>query len=69
MTMNFYQSYTNIGVKPRKELEQKGNRAFLERMDIEKLLVKKGDFIINKLLAWKGAIGLSNYEGVTSPAL
>ena len=31
-------------------------------------MVKKGDFIVNKLLAWMGAIGLSNYEGVTSPA-
>ena len=57
--------YTNIGVKPRKELEQKGNRATTTD---GYWLVKKGDFIINKLLAWMGAIGLSNYEGVTSPA-
>ena len=57
--------YTNIGVKPRKELEQKGNRATTTD---GYWLVKKGDFIVNKLLAWMGAIGLSNYEGVTSPA-
>ena len=57
--------YTHIGVKPRKELEAKGNRATTTD---GYWLVKKGDFIVNKLLAWMGAIGLSNYEGVTSPA-
>ena len=57
--------YTNIGVKPRKELEARGNRATTTD---GYWLVKKGDFIVNKLLAWMGAIGLSDYEGVTSPA-
>ena len=57
--------YTEIGVKPRKELEERGNRATTTD---GYWLVKKGDFIVNKLLAWMGAIGLSNYEGVTSPA-
>ena len=57
--------YTDIGVKPRKELEEKWNRATTTD---GYWLVKKGDFIVNKLLAWMGAIGLSNYEGVTSPA-
>ena len=57
--------YTDIGVKPRKELAEKGNRATTTD---GYWIVKKGDFIVNKLLAWMGAIGLSNYEGVTSPA-
>ena len=57
--------YTEIGVKPRKELEERGNRSATTD---GYWLVKKGDFIVNKLLAWMGAIGLSNYEGVTSPA-
>ena len=57
--------YTDIGVKPRKELEARGNRATTTD---GYWLVKRGDFIVNKLLAWMGAIGLSNYEGVTSPA-
>ena len=57
--------YTDIGVKPRKELEERGNRA---TTTAGYWLVKKGDFIVNKLLAWMGAIGLSRYEGVTSPA-
>ena len=57
--------YTDIGVKPRKELEERGNKASTTD---GYWLVKKGDFIVNKLLAWMGAIGLSEYEGVTSPA-
>lgn len=57
--------YTDIGVKPRRELEEKGNKASTTD---GYWLVKKGDFIVNKLLAWMGAIGLSEYEGVTSPA-
>jgi type I restriction enzyme S subunit len=57
--------YTDIGVKPRKELEERGNKASTTD---GYWLVKKGDVVVNKLLAWMGAIGVSNYDGVTSPA-
>jgi len=57
--------YTDIGVKPRKDLEERGNRASTTDGYWK---VQKGDIIVNKLLAWMGAIGLSNYDGVTSPA-
>ena len=57
--------YTDIGVKPRKELEQKGNKATTTDGYWK---VKTDDIIVNKLLAWMGAIGVSNYDGVTSPA-
>ncbi|PTB88358.1 restriction endonuclease subunit S [Pseudidiomarina aestuarii] len=57
--------YTDIGVKPRKELEQKGNKASTTD---GYWMVKKGDLIVNKLLAWMGAVGMSDYDGVTSPA-
>lgn len=57
--------YTAIGVKPRKDLEQKGNKASTTD---GYWLVRKGDIIVNKLLAWMGAVGYSEYEGVTSPA-
>ena len=57
--------YTDIGVKPRKELEQKGNKASTTDGYWR---VRKGDIIVNKLLAWMGAIGVSEYDGVTSPA-
>jgi type I restriction enzyme S subunit len=57
--------YTDIGVKPRRELEEKGNKASTTD---GYWFVQKGDFIVNKLLAWMGAIGISEYNGVTSPA-
>ncbi|MBL0721543.1 MAG: restriction endonuclease subunit S, partial [Sulfurovum sp.] len=57
--------YTDIGVKPRKELADRGNKASTTDGYWK---VRKGDFIVNKLLAWMGAIGISNYDGVTSPA-
>jgi len=57
--------YTEIGVRPRKDLEQKGNKASTKD---GYWIVKKGDLIVNKLLAWMGAVGYSDYNGVTSPA-
>lgn len=57
--------YTHIGVRPRKELEQKGNKATTTD---GYWVVKCGDIIVNKLLAWMGAVGVSHYHGVTSPA-
>jgi type I restriction enzyme S subunit len=57
--------YTEIGVRPRKELEAKGNKATTTD---GYWMVQKGDLIVNKLLAWMGAIGISDYDGVTSPA-
>ncbi|MBG1263689.1 restriction endonuclease subunit S [Nostoc commune] len=57
--------YSDIGVKPRKELEERGNKASTTD---GYWFVKKGDVIVNKLLAWMGAIGVSEYDGVTSPA-
>ncbi len=63
--MELLSVYTHIGVKPRKDLEQRGNKASTTD---GYWIVKKGDIICNKLLAWMGAIGVSHYEGVTSPA-
>lgn len=57
--------YTHIGVRPRKDLEQKGNRATTTD---DYWVVRKGDIIVNKLLAWMGAVGASHFDGVTSPA-
>ena len=41
--------YTDIGVRPRKDLKQKGNRASTTDGYWK---VQKGDFIVNKLLVW-----------------
>jgi type I restriction enzyme, S subunit len=57
--------YASIGVRPRKDMEQRGNKSVTTD---GYWIVKKGDIIVNKLLAWMGAIGLSEYDGVTSPA-
>jgi len=57
--------YTHIGVRPRKELEQRGNKA---SSTDGYWIVNAGDIIVNKLLAWMGAVGVSHYNGVTSPA-
>jgi type I restriction enzyme, S subunit len=52
-------------VRPRKSLDERGNRASTTDGYWK---VRKGDIVVNKLLAWMGAIGLSDYDGVTSPA-
>ena len=57
--------YSSIGVRPRKDMEQRGNKSVTTD---GYWIVRKGDIIVNKLLAWMGAIGLSEYDGVTSPA-
>ncbi len=63
--MELLSVYTHIGVRPRKSLEQRGNKASTTD---GYWVVKEGDIICNKLLAWMGAIGASHYQGVTSPA-
>lgn len=57
--------YASIGVRPRKDLEARGNKA---SSTDGYWLVKRGDIVVNKLLAWMGSVGLSEYDGVTSPA-
>ncbi|WP_435248222.1 restriction endonuclease subunit S [Vibrio sp. nBUS_14] len=57
--------YAGIGVKPRKDLEARGNKA---SSTDGYWIVKKNDIVVNKLLAWMGSVGLSEYNGVTSPA-
>lgn len=63
--MELLSIYTHIGVRPRKDLEERGNKASTTD---GYWIVRKGDLIVNKLLAWMGAVGVSHYEGVTSPA-
>ena len=57
--------YSSIGVRRRKDMEARGNKA---RSTDGYWIVKKNDIVVNKLLAWMGSVGLSEYEGVTSPA-
>lgn len=57
--------YAGIGVKPRKDMEARGNKA---SSTDGYWVVRKNDIVVNKLLAWMGSVGLSEYDGVTSPA-
>ena len=57
--------YTGIGVFPHGEQEERGNKAItVEGYKV----VHVNDIVVNIILAWMGAIGVSNYNGVTSPA-
>lgn len=57
--------YTELGVFPHGEQEERGNKA----VTVEGYKkVKKNDLVVNIILAWMGAMGISSYDGVTSPA-
>lgn len=56
--------FTKIGVDLRENMEDRGNKASTV---MNYKIVKKDDMIVNKLLAWMGAFGVSSYNGVTSP--
>lgn len=57
--------YTDIGVFPHGEQAERGNKAVQAE---GYKIVKKNDIVVNIILAWMGAIGVSEYDGVTSPA-
>lgn len=64
--VNLISLYTRLGVVQNKDVEYTtGNRA--RNADGYKI-VHKNDIIVNIILCWMGAIGMSNYDGVTSPA-
>ncbi|NQK67277.1 restriction endonuclease subunit S [Streptococcus suis] len=57
--------YTEYGVFPHGEREEKGNKAVTTE---GYKVVFKNDIVVNIILAWMGSIGMSGYDGVTSPA-
>lgn len=64
--VNLISLYANSGVHQHADIEHTtGNKA--RNADGYKV-VKKEDIIVNILLCWMGAIGRSDYDGVTSPA-
>jgi type I restriction enzyme S subunit len=64
--VNLISLYTSLGVLQHSDIEHTtGNRA--QNADGYKI-VNKDDIIVNILLCWMGAIGRSEYNGVTSPA-
>lgn len=64
--VNLISLYTELGVVQNKDIVYKtGNKAISTE---GYKTVKKGDIIVNIILSWMGAIGVSDYDGVTSPA-
>lgn len=64
--VNLISLYTDLGVVQHSDLEKiTGNKAVTA--DGYKQ-VYPNDIVVNTILCWMGAIGMSNYAGVTSPA-
>lgn len=64
--VNLISLYANLGVRQHKDIEHTtGNKA--RNADGYKV-VYPDDIVVNILLCWMGAIGRSDYYGVTSPA-
>lgn len=64
--VNLISLYTELGVVQHSDIvETTGNRAVTAE---GYKIVHKGDIVVNIILCWMGAIGKSNYNGVTSPA-
>lgn len=58
--------YREYGVIPKESRDDNHN---VTSEDVSKYKwVKPGDFVINKMKAWQGSMGLSRYEGIVSPA-
>ena len=64
--VNLISLYTSLGVVQNCDVEYKsGNKA---RTAENYKIVHNGDIVVNIILCWMGAVGLSKYNGVTSPA-
>jgi len=56
------------GVIQRDVLSKEENHNFIPDDLSGYKIVKEGQFVINKMKAWQGSYGVSNYEGLVSPA-
>ena len=64
--VNLISLYTDLGVVQHSDIvETTGNRAVTAE---GYKFVHKNDIVVNIILCWMGAVGMSNYDGVTSPA-
>jgi type I restriction enzyme S subunit len=59
--------YTGITLK-RESLENEDDHLTNAESLVGYKLVQKGDLVINIMLAWNGSLGISPYNGITSPA-
>jgi type I restriction enzyme S subunit len=59
--------YTGVTLK-RESLENEDDHLTNAESLVGYKLVQKGDLVINIMLAWNGSLGISPYNGITSPA-
>ncbi|WP_420006156.1 restriction endonuclease subunit S [Arenibacterium sp. LLYu02] len=57
-----------FGVKPRAEAFDDDRQESRADSLVGYRLVTKGDLVMNYMLAWRGAYGVSDYDGIVSPA-
>ena len=59
--------YLDKGVIRFQDVESK--RTNVTSLDLSKYqLVEVGDFVLNNQQAWRGSVGVSDYQGIVSPA-
>lgn len=58
--------YREYGVIPKLSRDDNHNRTSEDTSDYKH--VHPGDLVVNKMKAWQGSLGLSDYEGIVSPA-
>lgn len=59
--------FLNEGVIKFSDIKEKRTNVTSINLDNYQL-VKKGDFVLNNQQAWRGSVGVSNFEGIISPA-
>lgn len=64
--VNLISLYTDLGVRQHSDIEATTGNKAINADGYKK--VYKDDIVVNIILCWMGAIGRSDYEGVTSPA-
>lgn len=57
-----------FGVKPRAEAIDEGDVLVRAKTLVDYKVCRIGDFVMNIMLAWKRAYGVTRYEGIVSPA-
>lgn len=58
--------YRELGVVKKNERDDNHNRTPLDLTQYK--YVRPGDLVINKMKAWQGSVGVSDFEGIVSPA-
>jgi len=58
--------YRDYGVIPKSSREDNFNKASEDLSKYQRVSV--GDLVVNKMKAWQGSLGISDYDGIVSPA-